>query len=232
MRVFTLLQRAILVLFLLPLCTESVKGETVNIDTLGRIKTFLHENYEIGQYAAAINVPKEQCQVNFSPSTDTFLKDDKGENVKNIIKGDEYPVYKGEELIAAGVQNNPNPAHSEFLLLNPPDDNTESPLKYLMNKGTDRCVVFYTLNSPCIQTCLRGKYNIIPGVNKLKRYKGMKAFVFTNIWTNDQGRTEVLREKLKLIADRVPLYRCKVNNPCVLCGEPGSTEIDEMCLNT
>ncbi|XP_051535227.1 uncharacterized protein LOC127429909 [Myxocyprinus asiaticus] len=222
--VFTLLQRVILVIFLLPLCTESVKGETVDINTLGRIHTFFHENYEIGQYAVAINVPKEQCQANFSPSKKNFLKDDKGENVKNIIKNDINPVYKGTELIAAGVQRNPYTAHSEFLLLS-------SPLTYLLNKGKDRCVVFYTLNSPCINTCLSGKYNIKPGVDKLQSYQGMKAFVFTNIWTHDQDRKKVLKEKLKLIADSVPLFRCKNKRSCVLCGKPGSKEINEMCLN-
>ncbi len=185
--------------------------------------------YEIGQYAVAINVPKDQCKNGFEPSTSPdFLKEDKNfENVKNIISADETPVYKGKELIAAGVQKTPNTAHSEFLLMNPPNN---SPLTYLLNKKKDGCVVFYTLNSPCMDSCLSGKYNIIGGLNKLKAYKGIKAFAFKNIWSHDQKRQNELREKLKVIASRIPLYRCKTDM-CTLCGEPGSTtEINKACL--
>ncbi|XP_043072604.1 uncharacterized protein LOC122323037 isoform X2 [Puntigrus tetrazona] len=189
---------------------------------------FFHFNYEIGQYAVAINVPKNQCKKGFIPSkSPNFLKDDKKAEVKNIISADENPVYVGNELIAAGVQKKPNTAHSEYLLMNPPDN---SPLTNLLNKRNDGCVVFYTLNSPCMNTCLSGKYNIIGGLNKLKAYGGIKAFAFKNIWSQDQTRQDDLKEKLKLIASRVPLYRCN-GNACTLCGEPGSdTEINVSCL--
>lgn len=186
-------------------------------------------SYQIGQYAAAINVPVEQCQPNFNPSTKNFLTSDPSENVKNVIRGDTNPVYIGTKLIAAGVQTKPNPSHSEFLLLNPVNN---SPLTHLLNKEKNACVVFYTLNSPCMNTCLNGKYNIIQGVNELSNYQGMKAFVFKNIWTHDQGedKKEQLRQNLKTIADRVPLFRCR-NNACILCGEPNSINgIREECL--
>lgn len=148
--------------------------------------------------------------------------------MRNIIRADENPVYKGKELIAAGVQKTPNIAHSEFLLMNPPDN---SPLTRLLNTRKNGCVVFYTLNSPCMNTCLRGKYKITGGLDKLKAYKGIKAFAFKNIWNPDQNRPDELREKLKVIASRIPLYRCN-GNTCTLCGEPGpNIEINENCLN-
>lgn len=187
-------------------------------------------SYYVGQYAAAINVPIEQCQPSFEPSVKNFLKSDPSENVKNVIRGDTNPVYTGTELIAAGVQAKPYPAHSEYLLLNPVNN---SPLTHLLNKRKNACVVFYTLNSPCINTCLSGKYNIIPGIDELKNYQGLKAFVFQNIWKHDQGeeRKEQLRKKLKTIADRVTLFRCR-NNTCILCGQPNSNEgIKEECLS-
>ncbi|XP_016091766.1 uncharacterized protein [Sinocyclocheilus grahami] len=226
--VFIVLSRAFLLVSLLPLYSQSVEGEPVDIETLDKITKFFHQNYEIGQYAVAINVPKTQCENGFIPSTfPDFLKEDKNVNVKNIIRADEGPVYEGKELIAAGVQKTPNTAHSEFLLMNPPDN---SPLTNLLNKRKDGCVVFYTLNSPCINTCLSGNYKITGGLDKLKAYKGIKAFAFKNIWTQDQNRQDELREKLKVIASRIPLYRCK-SKKCTLCGEPGSnTEINTACL--
>lgn len=171
-----------------------------------------------------------QCGKGFIPSTSNFLNEElEKENVKNIIKADENPVYEGKELIAAGVQKKPNPAHSEFLLMNPPNN---SPLTRLLNKRKDGCVVFYTLNSPCIDTCLNAKntYNIIEGLNKLKAYQGTKAFAFKNIWIHDQNRQNELKEKLKEITSRIPLYRCN-GGACTLCGKPGSNaEITKKCF--
>uniref|UniRef100_A0A672L478 Uncharacterized protein n=1 Tax=Sinocyclocheilus grahami TaxID=75366 RepID=A0A672L478_SINGR len=204
------------------LYSQSVEGEPVDIETLAKITRFFSSEVsfhftevKVRQYAVAINVPKTQCENGFIPST--FLKEDKNVNVKNIISADERPVYEGKELIAAGVQKTPNTAHSEFLLMNPPNN---SPLTNLLNKRKDGCVVFYTLNSPCMNTCLSGKYKITGGLDKLKAYKGIKAFAFKNIWMQDQNRQDELSEKLKVIASRIPLYRCK-SNKCTLCGEPG-----------
>lgn len=107
-----------------------------------------------------------------------------------------------------------------------------SPLTYLLNKKKDGCVVFYTLNSPCIDRCLNKKHkdNIIPGLDELKEYQGIKAFVYSNINTKDKGK-ENLREALKKIADRVPLYRCNQQG-CILCGEPDSNvQVNNQCLN-
>uniref|UniRef100_A0A8C2ATI7 Uncharacterized protein n=1 Tax=Cyprinus carpio TaxID=7962 RepID=A0A8C2ATI7_CYPCA len=224
------LSRALLVVSLLHLYSQSVECESVDIKTLARITRFFHQNYEIGQYAVAINVPKNQCKKNFNPSTSRdFLNEDNNIDVRNIISAGEKPVYEGKELIAAGVQRTPNTAHSEFLLMNPPDN---SPLTRLLNKRKNGCVVFYTLNSPCMNTCLRdhGRYNIKGGLNKLKAYKGIKAFAFKNIWNQDRNSTDGLRRKLKEIASRIPLYRCKFNK-CTLCGKPGSnTQIKSACL--
>ncbi|KAA0701736.1 hypothetical protein E1301_Tti021203 [Triplophysa tibetana] len=187
--------------------------------------------YQVGQYAAAINVPAGQCDHNFQLSATNFLRSDPSENVRNVIMRDKDPVYRGTELIAAGVQQQPHSAHSEYLLLNPVDN---SPLTYLLNKKKNACVVFYTLNSPCMNSCLNGRRNnIIRGIDQLKNYQGIKAFVFKNIWTHEQGeaRREQLRINLKKIADRVPLYRCR-NNACTLCGQPNSNEgIKEECLS-
>ncbi|XP_016364501.1 uncharacterized protein LOC107705624 [Sinocyclocheilus rhinocerous] len=214
-RVFTAHLRFLLGIILLS-CIQSVVNENVDINTLARIVKFFRKRYVfVGQYAVAINVPKEQCQSGFNPSESTFLKNDKSEKVKPYIKPDSKVVYKGTELIAAGRHKD---AHSEYLLMNPPN---KSPLTHLMNKKKDGCVIFYTLNSPCIDKCLNSDI-IIKGLNELKAYQGIKAFVYTYIFKNDQNHKN-LQKELKKIAQRVPLYRCNKEG-CNSCGE---TVIDE-----
>ncbi|KAK2894612.1 hypothetical protein Q8A67_011841 [Cirrhinus molitorella] len=229
-QVFTVLSSALLLVSLLPLCTQSVDNE-VDQNTLYRITEFFRQTYEIGQFAVTINVPMNQCENGFIPSTSpVFLTQDRNVNVKIIISVDNYPVYNGIELIAAGIQKTPTPAHSEFLLMNPLN---ASPLTVLLNKRNDGCVIFYTLNSPCINTCLSTTnwYNIIPGLDKLQAYQGIKAFAFSNIWIHDQNNINELKEKLQEIASRIPLYRC-FGGACTLCGKPGSNaEINGACLN-
>ncbi len=112
--------------------------------------------------------------------------------------------------------------------MNPPNN---SPLTELMNRRNDGCVVVYTLISPCINRCLNNNHNdnIIPGLNKLSAYQGIKAFVYTYIYRHDQNKTN-LHEKLQMIADHVPLYRCNQQG-CILCGEPGTNgRVIDQCL--
>lgn len=188
---------------------QSVANEEVDINTLARIQRFFHKNYANGsQYAVAINVPKEQCRRGFFPSTANFLINDKSEDVKPYIKRDSIQIYQGTELIAAGVHKD---AHSEHLLMNPPNN---SPLTHLLNKWKNNCVVFYTLNTPCVGKCLNSEV-VLSGLRELENYQGMKAFVYTNIYDKDQNKQN-LRNELQKIARRVPLYRCG-RNGCIYC---------------
>ncbi|XP_059369891.1 uncharacterized protein LOC132107736 [Carassius carassius] len=225
--VFTVCMRVLLGIILLS-CIQSVVNENVDINTLSRIQTFFHLRYIfiMGQYAVAINVLKRQCESVFYPSESNFMLNDKSADVKPKINPDSKYVYRGTELIAAGRHRD---AHSEYLLMNPQNN---SPLRDLMNKKKDGCVVFYTLISPCIDRCLNNNVNnnIIPGLDELKAYQGIKAFVYTYIYNNDQNK-ENLHEELKKISDCVPLYRCNQKG-CIPCGKPGSdVQVDNQCLN-
>lgn len=72
--------------------------------------------------------------------------------------------------------------------------------------------------------------NIIQGLKELSAYQGIKAFVYTYIYSYDQKNPN-LRQKLQMIADRVPLYRC-TKQGCILCGEPGTNRrVINRCLN-
>ncbi|XP_016419901.1 uncharacterized protein LOC107749302 [Sinocyclocheilus rhinocerous] len=180
--------------------------------SLGKITEFFRKNYETGQYAVAINVPKEQC-ITFDELT--FLK---GENDVRQSLQESLHIYVGTELIAAGVLGN---KHSEDLLMNPPNGSYLTQL--LKKKGLDGCVVFYTLNSPCIDNCLsNNEDSILPGLAELKAHTGIKAFAFKHIYQWDQNKNNLPAE-LGKVAERVPLYRCFYE--CILCGKPGSSTI-------
>ncbi|XP_068069908.2 uncharacterized protein [Danio rerio] len=215
--VFAVLSRLLLGIVLLS-DVQSVANEEVDINTLARIQRFFNFNYATGsQYAVAINVPMEQCQS--GPSTANFLENDKSEDVKPYIKRDSMEVYQGTELIAAGVHKD---AHSEHLLMNPPND---SPLTHLLNNSNNGCVVFYTLNTPCVGKCLNSDV-VLSGLRELQNYQGMKAFVYTYIYNKDQNNGN-LRNALQKIANRVPLYRCG-RNGCIYCGN----NVIKACLDS
>ncbi|CAM4550279.1 unnamed protein product [Leuciscus chuanchicus] len=229
---FTVFLSGLLLLFLLPDWTESVE-DTVDIKTLARIINFFEKNYKRvdtdghpRQYATAINVPKDQCQQNFN--LNTFLTQEKAVNVKNAITDETNALYQGEELIAAGTKKQKKyNMHSESLLLNPADI---SPMSNLLNKRKDGCSVFYTFESPCVNTCLNlsSSHNIINALEKWKEHDGIKAFVFKDFWKFDIKKD--LQTAFKQIVAHVPLFRCVSENECYACKGEGNTPIDAHCL--
>ncbi|KAG1948263.1 uncharacterized protein LOC120483592 [Pimephales promelas] len=233
---FTVFLSGLLLLFLLPDWTESV--DTVDINTLARIINFFEQKYKrvdidghARQYATAINVPKDQCQQNFN--LNTFLTQENAANVKNAITDETNALYQGSELIAAGTRKvviskkKQYNMHSESLLLNPVDN---SPMSKLLNKRKDGCSVFYTFESPCVDTCLNpsSSHNIINALEKWKEHDGIKAFVFKGFWKFDIEKD--LQTAFKKIAAHVPLFRCVSENECYACKGEGNTPIDARCL--
>uniref|UniRef100_A0A8C1XHT0 Uncharacterized protein n=1 Tax=Cyprinus carpio TaxID=7962 RepID=A0A8C1XHT0_CYPCA len=215
---------------------ESVEGDNVDISTLARIINFFENNYKRvntdghpRQYAVAINVPKDQCQQNFNPAPDNFLTQEDAMNVKNAITDETNALYQGAELIAAGTRKKKKyNMHSESLLLNPADN---SPMTNLLNKRKDSCSVFYTFESPCVNTCLdeNGSHSILKALENWKEHSGIKAFVFKNFWKFDTEK-ENLQTKFKQIVAHVPLYRCVSETQCYACKGEGNTAINAQCL--
>ncbi|KAK9961825.1 hypothetical protein ABG768_007225 [Culter alburnus] len=237
---FTVFLSGLLLLFLLPDWTESVEDDTVDINTLARIINFFEQNFKRvdkdghpRQYAAAINVPKHQCQQNFFPAQNNFLTHDNALNVKNAITDETNALYQsseqGSELIAAGTRDQKKyKIHSESLLLNPADN---SPMTNLLNKRkNDGCSIFYTFDSPCVDTCLNptNKANILDGLKNWKKHNSIKAFVFKDFWKFDKEKD--LQTKFKQIVAHVPLFRCVSENQCYACKGEGNTPIDANCL--
>ena len=202
------------------------------------------------QYAVAINVPADQCGPGFSQ--DNFLSEDSAEKVKEDLE--HKNLYKGSQLVAATPKGTgqTNAVHSECALLMCEDSDGVTPMQDLLNKKKDGCVVFYTYNSPCLKLCLNqakdkeakeamdkkitlNRKNIQPLVQKcileslivLTNHVGPKAFVFSRVYIEDL-KSEALKAALKVVADKVPLYKCDADS-CFKCLDNG--QIIEKCLS-
>ncbi|KTF82305.1 hypothetical protein cypCar_00028220 [Cyprinus carpio] len=189
--VFAVPQR-ILLICLLQFCTCAV-GQNVDPKTLMNIvKNFENQLGNMGQYAVAFRTEKDNCLKGSGyPSKDLLTK------VKEKLQLKE--VYVSDDLIAA----NPNGKdHSEYRLKN-----------YLKNilKDENECVGFFTVNSPCLKTCLAesGPYSVKDSLVLLEKYVGIKAFAFKKIWTHD--KKEDVIKRLNEIAPNLPYYQCEKN---------------------
>ena len=202
--------------------------------SLTHLSTSFFSYDQDNQYAIAINVPSNQCA---DYVDNNFLTKYPENNVKNGMNSEDK-LYTAAELIAARPKKKGKfNIHSESILLRIPDKQGVVPMKHLLDKYSDGCVVFYTYNSPCVQTCTApdGPHSILPARKELfENYKGSKAFVFTDIFPYDKPKPE-LAEQLKLVDDRIPLYRCLKDEQtqkiaeCFVCrGNNGN--IVEKCL--
>ncbi|XP_017536979.2 uncharacterized protein LOC108410424 [Pygocentrus nattereri] len=195
----------------LSLCLRGTETVDVDQNALARIISKLQKEYcpkQGDQFAVAINVPARYCSAGSNLDDGSFLKNDKPDAAKRDMNG-VNKLYQGKELIGASRKsgNKKGFFHSEYLLLREPDPE-HSPMKNLLNKNKDGCVIFYTYNSPCIGTCLyeEGDSNILDALYIFTGHQGPKAFVYNRIFKRDRTNYD-LKEYLKKI-NEVPLYRC------------------------
>ncbi|KAK9962384.1 hypothetical protein ABG768_007754, partial [Culter alburnus] len=146
------------------------------------------------QYAVAFRVEKNKClQASDYPNKDLLTE------VKEKFQKNE--VYVSDNLIAAKADKNKQ-EHSEFRLKNY--------LKNILNEK-DKCVVYFTVNSPCLNKCVSDswEYSIKGNLELLQKYEGIKAFAFKKVWREDK-KEEVIK-RLKAIAPALPYYQCEKN---------------------
>ncbi|KAG7322137.1 hypothetical protein KOW79_014995 [Hemibagrus wyckioides] len=198
------------------------------VQNLKNITDHLNKSYGIdGQYALGINVLAKYCAQGASLDQN-FLSGDEANKVKSDMNSEEC-IYIGNELVGARPKrkNSKRNIHSESLLLRIPVAENPSPMQDLLNRRKDGCTVFYTFNSPCVQTCStpNGNHSIIPALDMFKTHTGPKAFVFSEIWKHDVGKNQWEQNILE-INNRIPLYRCD-NAGCVRCVE--NNRVDSWC---
>nr|XP_055053429.1 uncharacterized protein LOC129438635 [Misgurnus anguillicaudatus] len=194
--ILTVVKKSLVWIFLF--FTLSAQDHNLDPQTLARIvKTFESKLGQSGQYAVAFRVEKEKCLANSKYSGEDLITDE----VKNKIQNNE--VYVSNNLIGAKALKGKKTEHSEFRLKNH--------LKDILNVK-DKCVIFFTVNSPCLTTCLadNGQYTIKSSLTMLQAYQGIKALAFKKVWKQDT--IEALKAKLMAIAHNLPSYQCESNN--------------------
>ncbi|KAL7849468.1 hypothetical protein SRHO_G00210910 [Serrasalmus rhombeus] len=217
----------VVLLCLLSLCLRGTEAEYVDQNTLSRIINYIQTNYgfDQDQFAVTISVPDEMCQAGVTDHQiqANLLPMDDSETVKSAMNS-ENRVYSGNRLIGAKpkpIPGKPNRKyHAEYLLLIQKSP-TDPLIKQLIWNKTENCLIFYTYNSPCSNTCSTPKkaHSIIPALNMwFRNYNGRKAFVFRQVWRHDLTGAKATQWKnnIKIVNFRVPLYRCD-NTGCTCC---------------
>uniref|UniRef100_A0A672KI80 Uncharacterized protein n=1 Tax=Sinocyclocheilus grahami TaxID=75366 RepID=A0A672KI80_SINGR len=161
------------------------------------------------QYAMAISVPRYLCTNEQSQIENVFSREE-AEYVKDIItEGKTCVLCSASSNVIATRPNVVTGENSEHILLFPPGN---SPMDTLLN-NTDRnnCVVFYSSNTPCVETCVKSTENIFPGLANWTnvRKEGMNVFVFGNLrkYVGKETGNDFL-----IINLLMPLYRCTSTN--------------------
>nr|XP_023666800.1 uncharacterized protein LOC111843428 [Paramormyrops kingsleyae] len=222
------------------LFSSVVSAIEVDLNTLPKIIRFFETKYkpsektdsgEGAQYVVAINVPAEQCGASFNENN--FLSGEDTEKVKKDLSDRKTRLYRGEQMVAARPKGS---IHSERALLICDSSQAVTPVENLLNRGEAKngCVVFYTYNSPCLDHCLnQGKVNtkkcILDSLSILTSHPGPKAFVFSQVYRMDRDKAELLASALKVVAERVPLYKCNTNS-CMKCLD-NNNNFNNKCLS-
>ncbi|XP_026994663.2 uncharacterized protein LOC113637918 [Tachysurus fulvidraco] len=184
------------------------------VTNLKNIINHLQKTYGIdSQYALGINVLDKYCTSD-GQLDQNFLSQDGPIQVQNAINSNER-MYIGEDLVGARTKTVKRVRiHSEYRLLGGSDP---SPMQNLLNKRKNGCTVFFTLNSPCVQSCStpEGPRSIIKALDMFKNHNGPKAFVFNQIWDHDKGTPE-WKNNIGEIEKRIPVYLCD-NSECIRC---------------
>ncbi|XP_038607959.1 uncharacterized protein LOC119932905 [Tachyglossus aculeatus] len=210
---------ALLTLSLLYLGPVSAQG--VNINVLLQIVNRLRQFGIQQQYAAAISLPRATCTPDGVKDLNKILTNEELTQMNNVIKtfGN---IYEGKNVVAARARTNieDKTDHAEWRLLAPPGKGQESVVQRLLTKTykEESCLVFFTLNSPCVTKCVkRGTYDISPYVLGLFQYVSLRgAFVFQDIFGPDQKLkpSDLVMGWKNLFP--APVYRCQMTR-CTSC---------------
>ncbi|XP_065427238.1 uncharacterized protein LOC135976267 [Chrysemys picta bellii] len=212
-------------LLLLPLLLCFVPETTGNIDEK-RLRDIVDhvDRYGVAeQYAFAVSLNRTYCQNTAGLKRE--LPAHKLQQMRNALNqmGGLYDPADGH-IVAATVNRLESGAgqHAEWRLL---QGGQNSPVQKLLARtsGQNSCLIFFSLNSPCVGTCLaeNGPYSILQMVSDTFHPidDDYKAFVFRQIYWQDQNQWQAWHQ-----LRNVPLYRCK--NRCWNCHEENPNCLD------
>uniref|UniRef100_A0A8C1FRE5 Uncharacterized LOC109060409 n=1 Tax=Cyprinus carpio TaxID=7962 RepID=A0A8C1FRE5_CYPCA len=231
------LRGLVIFLCLLHLCVQG--NEEVNTVCLAQMTQYFYDNVQPktkqgtdAQYALSIYVPPAHCVYSGTKIKNVFDKEDAA-LVKTLLnKGAKCELCTELKNVIASRPvriDKKRTEHSEHVLLYPVCNSLMD--KLLKKARNQSCVVFYSYNSPCVETCLQSADNITEGLrNWINKRKGqMNAFVFQEIWHRDNDRDR--QTEFQNIDKIVPLYRCmRISNAmeCRKC--VNNNVVDPFCL--
>ncbi|KAG6922987.1 hypothetical protein G0U57_000303 [Chelydra serpentina] len=228
--------RAGLLLLPLLLCFGPETIGSIKPVTLKKIVDYVNQYGVNKQYSFAVSLGKDYCK-DGSGLRQMLPTDDLQAMQKAINRAGGLYDKANKHIVAAAVNylNETAREHSEWRLLHS-DQNRMSPVQMLLNQTHKNmsCLIFFTLNSPCVKTCLEKKntYNILQLVNDTFHPidNDYKAFVFQKIYEKDQGLdSKILLEAWHRLPN-VPLFRCD-NNNCRNCSENDPKTNTNACLD-
>ncbi|KAM3932452.1 uncharacterized protein RB166_005526 [Leptodactylus fuscus] len=210
---------------------------SLNQEHVGRVTSYFEKNIFKGsgdQYAYFVKFTEGECNKGLkTQDIKNAMEDDKSANIRDTIFNKDKEIYQGSRTVAATyVKVKKFDIHSESRLLNPLPNSKESPISNLLKMDPPAgCVVFFSLNSPCVQTCTdpKGKYNIIDKLNKVKLPKSKnRAFAYTKVFEKDKKKPEAdVWKNWEALNAKMTLLRCSGNN-CIQCFNNGDQ--DEKCF--
>ncbi|XP_075194991.1 uncharacterized protein LOC142295784 isoform X2 [Anomaloglossus baeobatrachus] len=186
------------------------------------------------QYAYFVKFNEDECNKGLqSQDIANALTVDVAAGIRATVMKRE--IYHGDRMVAAcAIKQGKRYKHSEYRLLNIPAGSTESPISSLLKKDPAAgCVVFYSLNSPCVEFCTDpdGPYNIIDKLNQvnLPPYNS-RAFAYTKVFDTDKERPRAdVWKNWKALNAKMQLIRCTGNN-CIQCLDNSDVK-NEQCLD-
>uniref|UniRef100_A0A8C2J1A7 Uncharacterized protein n=1 Tax=Cyprinus carpio TaxID=7962 RepID=A0A8C2J1A7_CYPCA len=231
------LRGLVIFLCLLHLCVQGI--QEVNTVCLAQMTQYFYDNVQPktkqgtdAQYALSIYVPPAHCVYSGTKIKNVFDKEDAALVKMLLNKGAKCELCtKPKNVIASRPVkiDEKTTEHSEHVLLYPVGN---SLMDKLLAKARDQsCVVFYSYNSPCVETCLQSADNITEGLrNWINKRKGqMNAFVFQEIWHRDNDRDR--QTEFQNIDKIVPLYRCMKSSNAMECRKcVNNNVVDPFCL--
>ncbi|XP_044845280.1 uncharacterized protein LOC123350670 [Mauremys mutica] len=212
--------RAGLLLLPLLLCFGLRDCQTaINLTALRDIVDHVDKYGFTTEYAFAVSLNKSYCQ-NATDIKAVLPLDELRAMQAAINEGDRLYNPSQGNIVAAAVPNKPR-EHAERRLLQGDQDSPVSKLLARTSRENNNniCLIFFTLNSPCVGKCLNDKtqYNILQPVSDIfgSIRDNYKAFVFQKIWYERNETRESLLKAWHQMKN-VPLYRCD-NTGCKDC---------------
>ncbi|KAM5165031.1 uncharacterized protein ACMZJ9_007441 [Mantella aurantiaca] len=197
---------------------------------------------ETRQYAYVAVFTQQECDSLSSENIDLkILQRENAGEIADALNHDEN-IYEGNQMVLATFRvmpGNQHSIHSEYRLLHSPG-NKNSPVHLLLNKNPKAaCVLFYSLNSPCVGVCtnLQNVNNIIGELPVFDIFNNNnKAFVYSKLYTGDIVSNKITKEDiwagLAKINNKMEVFHC-FDRQCYKCFEKISNTLKykQYCLN-